>query len=151
MRRIFGDAGYFIALLAPDDQWHDDAVALRQEARDAKIVTTDEVLTEFLAALSDKGSELRERAVRSVIDMHRVKGSFEVLPQTRASFNRGLRFYSQRPDKSYSLIDCISMETMVDRRISEVLTFDYDFAREGRFVVLRPAAPSRLFIERFGR
>lgn len=151
MRQIFGDAGYFIALLMPGDQWHDDAVALRQEARNAKIVTNNEVLTEFLAALSGEGALLRERAVRSVIDMHRVRGSFEVLPQSRASFNRGLRFYSQRPDKSYSLIDCISMETMKERGINEVLTFDADFTREGRFVVLRPAAPSEKFIKRFGR
>ena len=151
MRRIFGDAGYFIALLLRGDDWHDDAVALRQEARDAKIVTTDEVLAEFLAAISGEGGEMRERGVRSVIDMHRVRGSFEVLPQTRASFNRGLRLYGQRPDKSYSLIDCISMETMAAQGISEVLTFDADFQHEGRFVVLRPSAPTKRFVERFGR
>ena len=151
MRRIFGDAGYFIALLVPGDQWHEDALALRQEARNAKIVTTDEVLTEFLAAISDKGGALRKRAVRLVHDMHHVHGSFEVLPQTRASFNRGLSLYGQRPDKSYSLIDCISMETMDAQGISEVLTFDADFQRERRFVVLRPAAPTKRFVEKFGR
>ena len=151
MRRIFGDAGYFIALLVPRDQWHGDAVALRQEARDAKIVTTDEVLSEYLAAISDKGEVLRKRAVQSVMNMHRVRRSFEVLPQTRASFNRGLRLYDQRSDKSYSLIDCISMGTMIEQGISEVLTFDVDFQREGRFTVLRPAAPTKRFVEKFGR
>lgn len=151
MRRIFGDAGYFIALLVPRDQWHGDAVALRQAARDAKIVTTDEVLAEYLAAISGKGEVLRQRAVQSVRDMHHVRGSIEVLEQTRASFNRGLELYGQRPDKSYSLIDCISMETRAAQGISEVLTLDADFQREGRFTVLRPAAPTRRFVEKFGR
>lgn len=151
MRQVFGDTGYFIALLVPTDQWHRDALALRREIRDAKIVTTDEVLVEYLAAVSGGGKVLRERAVASIADMHRVKGSFEVLPQTRASFNRGLHLYAQRTDKSYSVTDCISMETMSGRGIKDVLTFDADFVREGRFDILWPSAPTKRFIETFGR
>jgi predicted nucleic acid-binding protein len=38
-----------------------------------------------------------------------------VVPQSRASFRSGLDLYHARPEKGYSLTDCISMQTM--RRI----------------------------------
>ena len=34
------------------------------------------------------------------------------LPQTRSSFLAGVELYRARPDKGYSLTDCISMQTM---------------------------------------
>ena len=54
-----------------------------------------------------------------------------VHPQSRASFLEGLRLYEQRYDKGYSLVDCISMTTMHERNISEVLTHDHHFTQEG--------------------
>jgi hypothetical protein len=39
--------------------------------------------------------------------------------------------YSARPDKGYSLVDCISMQTMWREGIAEVLTNDRHFEQEG--------------------
>jgi len=47
----------------------------------------------------------------------------------------GLRLYYERPDKGYSLTDCISMVVMKQMGISEVLTQDKHFAQEG-FTIL---------------
>jgi predicted nucleic acid-binding protein len=60
----------------------------------------------------------------------------EVLPQTIQSLLRGLDLYKARSDKSYSLTDCISMVTMRERSITDVLTHDRHFAQEGFNVLL---------------
>jgi predicted nucleic acid-binding protein len=54
-----------------------------------------------------------------------------VVAQSRESFLAGLELYRQRPDKSYSLTDCISMQTMRHHGISNALTNDRHFEQEG--------------------
>lgn len=39
--------------------------------------------------------------------------------------------YEQRLDKGYSLVDCISINVVRDRGITEVLTNDHHFEQEG--------------------
>jgi predicted nucleic acid-binding protein len=54
-----------------------------------------------------------------------------VIPQSRSSFLAGLDLYTQRPDKGYSLVDCISMQTMRKEGLTEVLSNDRHFEQEG--------------------
>lgn len=60
-----------------------------------------------------------------------------VIPQSRESFLSGLDLYTARPDKGYSLVDCISMQTMRRLGLTEVLTNDRHFVREGFTALLR--------------
>jgi predicted nucleic acid-binding protein len=60
-----------------------------------------------------------------------------VIPQSRGSFLAGLDLYIQRPDKGYSLTDCISMQTMRREGLTEVLTKDRHFEQEGFRVLFR--------------
>ena len=60
-----------------------------------------------------------------------------VIPQSRESFLAGLELYRARPDKGYSLTDCISMHTMRQHGITEVLTNDRHFEQEGFRVLFR--------------
>jgi predicted nucleic acid-binding protein len=53
-----------------------------------------------------------------------------IIPQSRESFRAGLRLYRARPDKGYSLVDCISVQTMRKERLTEVLTNDRHFEQE---------------------
>lgn len=102
---------------------------------EALIVTTDEVLTEFLAALRS-GKHMRKQAakmVRLILENPNVK----VIPQTRESFLKGLTFYESRIDKEYSLIDCISMNVMRNESLVEVLTNDRHFEQEGYTVLIK--------------
>lgn len=62
-----------------------------------------------------------------------------VIPQSRESFLAGLRLYRARPDKGYSLTDCISMETMRKEELTEVLTNDRHFEQEGFRALFRDA------------
>jgi predicted nucleic acid-binding protein len=55
----------------------------------------------------------------------------EVVSQSRDSFLAGLALYERRPDKRYSLVDCISMNVMRQRDIQEILTSDRHFSQEG--------------------
>jgi predicted nucleic acid-binding protein len=53
-----------------------------------------------------------------------------VLPQSRSSFLNGISLYEARPDKQYSLVDCISMTHMKSMGIKDVLTNDRHFSQE---------------------
>lgn len=110
-------------------------VRARGALGDIGLVTTDEVLTELLDGLAQRGAHLREvaaQAVRTILNDPRVT----VHPQSRESFLAGLHLYEQRHDKGYSLVDCISMTTMRRQRILEVLTNNHHFIQEGFKVVL---------------
>jgi uncharacterized protein len=54
-----------------------------------------------------------------------------VREQSDSSFLTGLTLYEARTDKAYSLPDCISMQTMRQSAIAEILTADDHFAQEG--------------------
>jgi uncharacterized protein len=71
------------------------------------------------------------RAVAAAVNKILESDEVTVLPQSHTSFLAGLRLYERRLDKGYSLVDCISMNTMRGRGIREVLTDDRHFAQEG--------------------
>lgn len=60
-----------------------------------------------------------------------------IVPQTTDSFLTGLDLYRTRLDKGYSLTDCISMQTMRQRGIADVLTNDRHFEQEGFHALFR--------------
>lgn len=129
MKTVFADSHYWIAIVNPDDPWAKAAKAAKSDLGEVFIVTTDEVLTEFLAALS-RGEHMRKQAakmVRAILENPNIK----VIPQTRESFLKGLTFYENRSDKEYSLTDCISMNVMRAESLVEVLTNDHHFEQEG--------------------
>ncbi|HEY1948345.1 MAG TPA: hypothetical protein VGG97_15150 [Bryobacteraceae bacterium] len=80
-------------MLNPEDSAHDRAVV------------------EFLTFFSGKGALFRVKAV-AVVRSARTNKNIRIVPQTHESFSSGLELYASRPDKGYSLTDCISMQTM---------------------------------------
>jgi predicted nucleic acid-binding protein len=50
---------------------------------------------------------------------------------------RGLDLYDARPDKEWSLTDCISFVTMADHGLTEALTGDKHFEQAGYVAVLK--------------
>jgi predicted nucleic acid-binding protein len=128
VRRVFADTVYWLAIFVPGDAWVSAARAA--DCSDAVLVTTEEVLSEFLAAVSAHGDHTRRLACRLVREILHDSG-IEVVAQSHESFLAGLALYERRPDKQYSLADCISMNVMRQRKIAEVLTNDRHFAQEG--------------------
>jgi predicted nucleic acid-binding protein len=121
MTVLFADTFYWIALADFTDSAHQRALALTAKLAASRIVTTDEVLTEYLTFFSTSPEPLCREVAESV----------EGIPQSRESFLAGLQLYRARPDKGYSLVDCISMQTMRKEGLAEVLTNDRHFEQEG--------------------
>jgi len=130
VKAIFADTFYWLALTNPVDAFHERAREIAASLPETPIVTTDEVLTEFLTRRGSSGPYHRARAamfVRELLEHPTVL----VRQQSRDSFLVGLEFYEARPDKSYSLTDCISMAVMQEERMTDALTGDNHFAQEG--------------------
>ncbi len=133
---LFADTHYWIAMCDPGDPWRELARAAREREGLATVVTTDEVLVELLNSFSGRGAYLRKVAVNAVFRLRRDPG-VRVIEQSRATFDAGLIMYDGRHDKGYSLVDCISMNTMRSIGIQKVLTNDQHFAKEGFTVLVR--------------
>ena len=140
MKTVFADTVYWIAMARPDDQWRAAARNARQRLGRIEIVTTDEVLTEFLAAFSRGGARLRLAAVRAVRGLL-FDSNVRVMPQSRASFRKALDRYEARGDKGYSLQDCVSMNVMEAQLITGILTNDHHFEQEGFSVLMKRDDP----------
>jgi len=134
---IFVDSAYYIAVFRPRDQLHARALAVGSSlARDGmSFVTTDAVLVEFLSFVARTPAGTRLAAVEFVQDV-RTRPALDVVPQTPALFDAALDLYRRRADKTYSMVDCISMVVCRQRKIRDVLTADNDFAQEGFTVLL---------------
>ncbi|HXR25437.1 MAG TPA: hypothetical protein VN742_08760, partial [Candidatus Binataceae bacterium] len=110
------------------DEWAEAARVV--DVSNAALVTTEEVLSEFLAAICAHGDHARRLACRAVREIFNDPG-VEVIAQSHESFLAGLALYERRPDKEYSLVDCISMNVMRQNQVQEILTNDRHFSQEG--------------------
>jgi uncharacterized protein len=124
VRAVFADTFYWIALTNPLDA----AYGRAQEFTD-DIVTTEEVLTEYLNYFSGS-SHLRHKA-GLIVDTLLHDPTVRLIPQSHEAFMAGLALYRARPDKGYSLTDCMSMEVMRREGLTDVLTNDRHFEQEG--------------------
>jgi predicted nucleic acid-binding protein len=136
MRKVFADTLYWVAIVKPNDSHQQAAVEARQALGPCLLVTTDDVLHEFVTAFSKSGPTLRDRAVRIVKELIDTAG-VKVIAQSRESFLQALERFSQRPDKEYSLTDCSSMNAMDAEEIKDVLTSDHHFRQEGYNILIR--------------
>jgi uncharacterized protein len=136
MKAVFADTLYWVAISRPSDSWRVAAMNARQQLGDVVIVTTDEVLVEFLSALS-KGSPIVRTTGAAMVRAILGDPGVRVISQSRESFIGGLGLFEQRPDKSYSVTDCISMNVMSAKGIAEVLSNDHHFAQEGFQVLIK--------------
>jgi predicted nucleic acid-binding protein len=135
MRRVFANTLYWVALTHRKDQSHHAAVRISRQLTGCHLITTDEVLTEVLAAFFAAGPLLRQRSAVLVRSLHK-KTTITIHPQSRGTFLSGLDLYEARLDKGYSLTDCISMNVMRRESITEDLTHDDHFQQEGFTILL---------------
>lgn len=136
---VFVDTGYLVALLNRRDALHARALDLagRWERADTVLLTTDTVLIELANFFAR--SPLRGQAIAAIERIRSAPG-WVVEPLNVQRLNRGIARYASRPDKGWSLTDCLSMDTMLDHQASEVATPDHHFVQAG-FKVLMKAHP----------
>ena len=136
MKKVFADTSYWIAITNPKDELHSLVQIINKSIKDSSILTTDEVLVEFLAYFSSKYSGTMRKAASEITRRILNNTNIQVIPQSRDSFLSGLKLYEERLDKEYSLVDCISMVTMKNEDITEILTSDFHFTQEGFSIYL---------------
>ena len=136
MKRVFADAGYWIALLHPRDPLHAKAQEESAGIGHAQVVTSQMVLVEVLNAFGGQGTALRQMAAKLAKELQS-RLSVSVVQQTNAQFLNGLALYQQRSDKGWSLTDCASFVIMEKHKITDALTEDRHFEQAGFNALLR--------------
>lgn len=132
MNASFVDTFYFVALILPGDEAH-DSVHQFTEAYDGPLVTTRWVLAEAGNALARHDRQ----PFLSMVELILADPSWDVLSVNDPQFNAGLDLYRQRPDKAWSLVDCISFAVMTGRGLTDALTADRHFEQAGFNAVLK--------------
>jgi predicted nucleic acid-binding protein len=103
-------------------------------ARTGPIVTTQWVLTEVADGLAPTSDRHLFETLLSNLDR---EPADTVVPASAELYQRGVRLYLDRPDKKWSLTDCISFVVMDDRAIREALTADHHFEQAGFVPLLK--------------
>ena len=135
MTRIFIDTLYWIARINPRDQWHERTIQATAAIDPFQGVTSEAVLIEVANYFCAFGPDIRAMVsalIRDIIDDPTV----ETVSQTRQLVLSGIELYAARPDKRYSLTDCLSMVIMREYGITQILTHDNHFAQEGFSILL---------------
>ncbi len=134
MKSVFVDTFFWVSILDRDAAVCRVAHAAEARLGNARFLTTESVLIEVLNYYAAYQPYMRQATVALIKQIYG-RPDVEVVPHTHTAFQTGLQLYEVRPDKGYSLTDCISMNVMRERGITEALTHDRHFAQEG-FVVL---------------
>ena len=130
MRPVFADAVYWIALASPRDQWHDEdpgdtCPGAGRDHDHGGGVRRIPVPFQRLWAPRAGGSATR--------NLEKALPEPGIVSSGRSPISRSLTdtlSTRRRPDKGYSLTDCISMEAMRQEGMSEILTHDAHFTQE---------------------
>ena len=133
MTRIFADSYFFFALLNPRDPAHAKAVDFSRQNR-GPLATTAWVFTELADGLA---STPRRQIFRRVLDDFEANRANLIVPANAETFEKGVDLYHSRPDKQWSLTDCISFAVMSEEGISEALTGDHHFEQAGFKALLK--------------
>ncbi len=134
MKVVFVDTGYWEAMLNPKDRLHPKAKEVSAALGKVRLVTTEMVLDELLAALSKV--PVRPIAIIGVQAI-RSNPNVEVIPQTSLQFAAGFDLYRTMTDKEWSLTDCVSFSVMRERGLIEALAYDQHFVQAGFVALLR--------------
>lgn len=119
-----------IALSSPRDRYHDAALHWERRIRadSVPVVTTRAVQLEIGAAFS----RLAYRAAAAaILEAFERDAGIAVVPLDDDVYGRALALFASRPDKEWSLTDCVSFVVMRDRAITKALTNDEHFSQAG--------------------
>ncbi|MCY2989432.1 MAG: nucleic acid-binding protein [Planctomycetota bacterium] len=108
MKTVFADSFYFLALWNPDDRGHAKSLTFTNGYHEA-MLTTDWVVVELTDALARPPN--RERFLR-LLRVLQQEEELTIIPASRALLQECLDLYENRPDKAWSLTDCISFVVM---------------------------------------
>jgi predicted nucleic acid-binding protein len=135
---VFLDTAFALALANPNDVLHGRTTILADqlEAAHTRLITTRAILLEIGNSLA----KLRYRAASvQLLQSLETDPNVEIIPLSDDLYERAFQLYQQRPDKEWSLTDCISFVVMQDRGLTHALTPDKHFQQAGHRALLRDA------------
>lgn len=94
----------------------------------ASLITTAWVLTELADGMANERSR---EACAKFIEYLRQDEEMVIIEANAELYWRGFELYRRRPDKEWSLTDCISFVVMGDQQLTEALTGDRHFQQAG--------------------
>ena len=133
MKPVFADAFYFVACLNRSDQHHEKTVAYARQMT-GRLITTRWVLMEVADALAASISRPKVAAFVAALESDPSVTLMEARPSL---FQRGLALYHERPDKEWTLTDCVSFVVMADEGLTDALTGDHHFEQAGFRALLK--------------
>lgn len=130
MSSVFLDTSYLIALEASDDQHHKEATQHWRETGPSlsSIIATTYVFDETVTFFNSRGRHEKAVEIGRRLRESRI---VEIVPETKTLFETGWTRFQERPDKRYSLTDCISFAVMERSDIDTALAFDKHFQQAG--------------------
>jgi predicted nucleic acid-binding protein len=135
---VFADTVYWVGLVVKQDQHHERARAWTLHLS-GRITTTALVLLETANALARPA--WRASAV-GLIDHLRQRPDVDIAPAEPALWERGWELYRNRPDKGWSLTDCVSFLVMQEAGLTDALTTDEHFRQAGFRALLLDDPPA---------
>lgn len=130
-RTVFLDTGYLLALERANDENHGLALGHWRSLKRGplpQLVTTTYVFDEVITYLNSRG--LHASAVKTGKRLL-ASPSIELVSVEDRLLHAAFDLLERRPDKRYSLTDCVSFVLMRERGISVALGFDRHFEQEG--------------------
>jgi predicted nucleic acid-binding protein len=135
MKPVFADTSYYLALVNPSDRHH-QAACEWTTCFSGTSVTTAWVIAELANAMSKTANR---PFFLSLLHDLQTDRRVTMVPPTKDVFDGGLDLFSRRPDKDWSLTDCISFLVMEQLGLKDAATLDRHFAQAG-FNVVMPVA-----------
>ncbi len=133
MKTVFADSFYFFALVNDKDPAHARVTAYLRSFQ-GRMLTTAWVLTEVGDGLSHPSNR---PSFALLIDTLRAEPNVTLVPCSDALLEAGIDLYRQRPDKQWSLTDCLSFVVMQREGLTEALTGDHHFEQAGFIALLK--------------
>lgn len=136
MTEVYGDSGYWIAMLNPRDQWHQKAMQITERIGNRPIVTSELVIAEFLNGMARHGPRSRREGADTAQKLY-VNPDITVVLLQDFPLANAIERYASRLDQRWSVVDCHSFLIMEERGITDALAYDRDFERAGFRALLR--------------
>ncbi|MCI0495535.1 PIN domain-containing protein [candidate division KSB1 bacterium] len=134
--KCFVDSVGWIALLNAADELHQKTDSIYKEMLLGGIffLTSTAVINEVANSISrPKHRDAVVKFYKRLQNSLRIKTIFV----DESLWSQGWKLFEDRPDKSWSLTDCISMEIMKQYKLRDVLTNDIHFSQAGFNALLR--------------
>ena len=133
MKTVFADSFYFFALVNDRDPAHQRALSFLQTYR-GRLLTTAWVLIELGDGLSKPA---HRDSFLATLNLLKTEPNVSLVGCSDELLEAGIDLYRERPDKSWSLTDCISFVAMEREGLTEALTGDKHFEQAGFVALLK--------------